>query len=97
VRPKPALVRLVRRRDGVVVVDARGAASGRGAYVCPDDACLARALGRARLGHAFGKPCEAGEELATAVRTSGLRAAAVRAPAARRGEPVSGAPRSEAN
>jgi predicted RNA-binding protein YlxR (DUF448 family) len=36
-------VRLVRNADGTVAVDERRAAAGRGAYVCPDRACLARA------------------------------------------------------
>src|SRR5437879_707784 len=75
VRPKRVLVRLVRRRDGVVVTDPRGAVPGRGAYVCADDLCLGRALARARLTHAFRKPCEASAELAMAVRTSGSRGA----------------------
>ena len=75
VRPKQALVRLVRGRDGVVVADPGGAAEGRGAYVCPDDPCLERALSRAQLSHAFRKPCAASEELAEAVRTFGFRGA----------------------
>jgi predicted RNA-binding protein YlxR (DUF448 family) len=61
-------VRLVRGRDGVVVTDPRGGAVGRGAYVCPNDACLERALQRARLAHAFRKPSEASEALAEEVR-----------------------------
>ena len=75
VRPKRVLVRLVRRRDGVVVTDPRGAVPGRGAYVCADDLCLGRAFARARLTHAFRKPCEASAELAMAVRTAGSRGA----------------------
>ena len=67
-RPKGELVRLVRRRDGVVVADPRGAAEGRGAYVCPDDRCLARALVRARLTHAFRKSCEPSENVSEEVR-----------------------------
>jgi uncharacterized protein len=78
VRPKQTLVRLVRGLDGLVVADLRGVAPGRGAYVCPDDSCLVRALGRARLGHAFRKACQASEALATVVRTSGFRGPAVR-------------------
>ena len=76
-RPKQALVRLVRGRDGVVVADSVGAAEGRGAYVCPDGPCLERALSRVQLSHAFRKPCAAGEELAEAVRTIGFREARV--------------------
>jgi predicted RNA-binding protein YlxR (DUF448 family) len=66
VRAKAELVRLVRRPDGTVVVDARG--PGRGAYVCPDEACIRQALKRGRLAQAFRQPCEAGPELAEEVR-----------------------------
>ena len=57
VRPKAALVRLVRGADGRVQVDG-GRAEGRGAYVCPDPGCLGKALYAGRLGHAFKRPCE---------------------------------------
>ena len=46
VRPKNELVRVVRAPDGSVVVDRRSVAPGRGAYVCPDPACMKRARGR---------------------------------------------------
>ena len=72
-RPKQTLVRLVRGRDGVVVTDSRGVVGGRGAWVCPDDPCLARALSRARLTHAFRRPCEASAELAVVVRAVARR------------------------
>ena len=78
-RPKQTLVRLVRGRDGVVVTDSRGVVGGRGAWVCPDDPCLARALSRARLTHAFRRPCEASAELAVVVRAVARRGVAVRA------------------
>jgi len=58
VRPKPALVRMVRGADGRVHVDEVGRAEGRGAYVCPDPACLGKALHAGRLGHAFKRPSE---------------------------------------
>lgn len=58
VRPKAALVRLVRGSDGRAQVDEGGRAGGRGAYVCPDPACLRSALSGSRLGHAFKRPCE---------------------------------------
>lgn len=70
-RPKGALVRLVRRADGVVVRDPTGRAAGRGAYVCADPACLERALQRARLAHAFRKPCEPEASGGEAVRAAG--------------------------
>jgi predicted RNA-binding protein YlxR (DUF448 family) len=40
VRPKKELVRIVRTPEGEVVVDATGKRSGRGAYTCPNPACL---------------------------------------------------------
>ena len=58
VRPKAALLRLVRHADGRVDVDDGGGVEGRGAYVCPDPGCLAKALSAGRLGHAFKRPCE---------------------------------------
>lgn len=67
-RPKRMLVRLVRGSEGEVRTDARGSAAGRGAYVCREAACLARALERGRLAHAFRKPCRAGQGLAEEVR-----------------------------
>ena len=78
VRPKRVLVRLVRMGHAPGINRARpgrGAVPGRGAYVCADDLCLGRAFARARLTHAFGKPCEASAELAMAVRTAGSRGA----------------------
>ena len=68
VRPRGELVRLVSGRDGRVAVDPRGTAAGRGAYVCPDEECVARGLQRARLSHAFKKPCDANAALVAAVR-----------------------------
>jgi predicted RNA-binding protein YlxR (DUF448 family) len=44
VRAKRELVRIVRSPEGTLSVDLRGKASGRGAYVCPEPACLARGL-----------------------------------------------------
>ncbi len=68
VRPRQALVRLVRGGDGVVVTDPRGTAVGRGAWVCPEEACVEQALQRGRLGHAFRKPCEVDKSLVEKVR-----------------------------
>jgi len=58
VRPKAALLRLVRAADGRVEVDEGARAAGRGAYVCPDAECLSQALHAGRLRHAFKRPCE---------------------------------------
>jgi len=74
-RPQAMLVRLVRLPNGTVVADSGTRAAGRGAYVCPDAACVERALSRGRLGHAFKKPSEAHPALAAAVRAAGRREA----------------------
>jgi len=52
-RPKAELLRLARGVDGGIVVDGRGTAPGRGAYVCAAVGCLERALTAGRLAHAF--------------------------------------------
>ena len=43
-KPKRELVRVVRSAEGEISVDFRGKAPGRGAYLCPDPACLKRAI-----------------------------------------------------
>ena len=42
-KPKAALVRVVRSPEGEIALDTKGKASGRGAYVCKDSACLKKA------------------------------------------------------
>lgn len=42
-KPKPELLRVVRSPEGEVSLDAKGKKPGRGAYVCPNESCLARA------------------------------------------------------
>jgi predicted RNA-binding protein YlxR (DUF448 family) len=68
VKPRAALVRVVRGGDGIVRVDVPGTAPGRGAYLCADPSCVERAIKGARFGHAFRKPCNAGSTLAEEVR-----------------------------
>ena len=58
VRPQRELARLVRGRDGRVIVDDRGRAPGRGAYVCRDAECVDKALRVGQLAHAFKRPSE---------------------------------------
>lgn len=43
-KPKRELVRVVRSAQGEISLDFRGKAPGRGAYVCPDPACLKKAV-----------------------------------------------------
>ncbi len=42
--------------DGAVVVDPSGRLAGRGAYVCDDPACIAKALTKGALGRALSTP-----------------------------------------
>lgn len=42
-KDKKALLRVVRTPEGEILLDGRGKASGRGAYVCPNVACLKKA------------------------------------------------------
>ncbi len=42
-KPKPELTRVVRSPEGVISLDTRGKSPGRGAYLCPNAACLQKA------------------------------------------------------
>ena len=42
-KAKKELIRVVRGTDGVVSLDFSGKLNGRGAYICPNAACLAKA------------------------------------------------------
>ena len=42
-KAKKELIRVVRQTDGTVSLDFSGKLNGRGAYLCPDVACLAKA------------------------------------------------------
>ncbi|NLN45066.1 MAG: YlxR family protein [Clostridiaceae bacterium] len=52
-RPKRELVRIVAGRDGEISLDSTGKAAGRGAYLCRDTACLAKAVKEKRLERAL--------------------------------------------
>jgi predicted RNA-binding protein YlxR (DUF448 family) len=43
-KDKNELIRIVRSPEGTVSCDLTGKANGRGAYICPDSACLAKAV-----------------------------------------------------
>ena len=43
-KPKKELIRVVRSPEGAISLDFRGKAPGRGAYLCPDGACLKKAI-----------------------------------------------------
>ena len=52
-KPKKDLIRVVRSPEGDVALDFKGKLPGRGAYVCPQADCLARARKSRALERAF--------------------------------------------
>ena len=52
-KPKKELIRVVKSPDGAISLDFRGKVPGRGAYLCPDAACLKRAIKAKALERAF--------------------------------------------
>ena len=52
-KPKKELIRVVRSPEGAISLDFRGKAPGRGAYLCPDPACMKRAVKSEALNRAF--------------------------------------------
>ena len=50
---KRDLIRVVRSPEGTISLDFKGTLPGRGAYVCPDPACLAKARKSRALERAF--------------------------------------------
>ena len=53
-KPKKELIRVVRSPDETTIsLDFRGKAPGRGAYLCPDPACLKKAIKSRALERAF--------------------------------------------
>ena len=52
-KPKRELIRVVRSSTGEISLDFRGKAPGRGAYVCPNSACLKKAVKARALERAF--------------------------------------------
>ena len=55
-KEKRALIRVVRSPEGEISLDFRGKKPGRGAYVCPDPACLRKARKTRALERAFAAP-----------------------------------------
>lgn len=55
-KPKKELIRVVRSPEGVVSLDFKGKLPGRGAYVCPQSGCLAKARKTKALERAFSAP-----------------------------------------
>ena len=52
-KPKRELIRVVRSPEGVISIDSKGKAPGRGAYICPNSECLKRAIKAKAISRAF--------------------------------------------
>lgn len=52
-KPKKELIRVVRSPEGEISIDRIGRKPGRGAYLCDDPACLAKAKKMRGVEHAF--------------------------------------------
>ena len=55
-KPKRELLRVVRSPEGEIAIDFTGKKSGRGAYVCRDEACLDRAVKQRQLERTLENP-----------------------------------------
>ena len=55
-KPKKELIRVVKSPEGNICLDFRGKAPGRGAYLCPDGACLKKAIKSKALERGFETP-----------------------------------------
>ncbi|MBS7528010.1 MAG: uncharacterized protein PWP51_716 [Clostridiales bacterium] len=65
-KPKKALIRIVKNKEGEVFVDFTGKANGRGAYICNDKKCFDTAAKR----NAFNRALETqiGDDVLQALR-----------------------------
>lgn len=57
-KPKRELVRIVRNNQGQISLDRTGKAPGRGAYICPNQACLNACIKTKALSRAFEAPVD---------------------------------------
>ena len=76
-KPKRDLLRVVRSPEGEITLDLTGKKSGRGAYVCPSEACFARAVKQKQLERQLEAPVS--EEVRQAIQAQ-IRALAERVP-----------------
>lgn len=67
--PKEGLLRFVRAPDGELWFDAAGTMPGRGALVCPDPACVVKAVEKGGFQRAFEAPVIVPVDLTERVRT----------------------------
>ena len=74
-KAKRDLIRVVRTPEGDVCLDFGGKRNGRGAYLCPDPACPAKAQKKKALERSFEQPVPAEVYQALAAQLAGVQAA----------------------
>ena len=52
-KSKKEMIRVIRTSEGVFLLDATGRKNGRGAYLCPNSDCLAKAVKNKGLERSF--------------------------------------------
>ena len=55
-KEKKQMLRIVRDKDGNIKLDFTGKASGRGAYICDDPACIEKCVRHKLIGRALNAP-----------------------------------------
>lgn len=63
---KRDLIRVVKTPEGGITIDAKGKLPGRGAYICPNEDCLQKAVKTKGLERAFKQPIT--EEIFSALK-----------------------------
>jgi len=67
-KPKREMLRVVRTPENDIVVDPTGKKSGRGAYLCPQEDCITKAIKEKRLEKAL--ECPISEDVLATLRRS---------------------------
>lgn len=69
-KSKKEMIRVIRTKEGEFLLDATGRKNGRGAYICPSEDCLLKAVKSRGLERSFGQaiPAEVYEALEKEMR-----------------------------
>ncbi|MGI5839587.1 MAG: RNase P modulator RnpM [bacterium] len=70
-KPKREMLRVVRTPENEIIVDPTGKKSGRGAYLCPQEECIRKAIKARRLEKAL--ECPISEEVLTILRENAIK------------------------
>lgn len=62
---KKELIRIVKNSEGEISLDFTGKKNGRGAYICPDKACIEKCIKTRAINRAFS--CEVDKEVYTKI------------------------------